>query len=75
MNKNDSGQPEEHISCNRQSQNCNYNYILFTKLPWPGDCEGTFWSSNQAATCPTVHHIRWRLYTVPLIAELQARKL
>ena len=20
------------------------NYILFTKLPWPGDSEGTFWS-------------------------------
>ena len=29
----------------------NCNYILFTKLPWPGDSEGTFWSSSQAATC------------------------
>ena len=31
--------------------NCNCNYILFTKLPWPGDSEGTFRSSSQAATC------------------------
>ena len=26
--------------------NCNCNYILFTKLPWPGDSEGTFRSSS-----------------------------
>ena len=39
------------------------------KLPWPGDREGTFWSSSQAATCPPVYH------TVRLIAERQARKL
>ena len=31
---------------------CNCNYILFTKLPWSGDSEGTFRSSSQAATCP-----------------------
>ena len=24
---------------------------LFTKLPWPGDSEGTFRSSSQTATC------------------------
>ena len=30
---------------------CNCNYFLFTKLPWSGDSEGTFWSSNLAATC------------------------
>ena len=40
--------------------NCNCNYILFTKLPWPGDSEITFWSSSQAATCPSVYHTRWR---------------
>ena len=27
------------------------NCILFTQLPWPGDNEGTFRSSRQAATC------------------------
>ena len=27
------------------------NYIFFTKLPWPGDSEGTFRSLSQAATC------------------------
>ena len=25
---------------------------LFIKLPWPGESEGTFRSSSQAATCP-----------------------
>ena len=54
---------------------CNCNYILFPKLPWPGDSEGTFRSSSQAATCPSVYHTRWRLHTVPLIAERQAGKL
>ena len=53
----------------------NCNYILITKLPWPGDSEGTFRSSSQAATCPPVSHTRRRLHTVPLIAEYQARKL
>ena len=24
---------------------------LFTKLPWPGDSEVSFWSSSQASTC------------------------
>ena len=46
----------------------NCNYILFTSLPWPGDSEGTFRSSSQAATCPPVYLTRWRLHTVPLIA-------
>ena len=55
--------------------NSNCNYILFTKLPWPGDSEGTFRSSSQAATCSSVYHTRWRLHTVPLIAEPQAGKL
>ena len=55
--------------------NCNCNYILFTKLPWPGDSEVTFRSSSQAATCPPVCHTRWRLHTIPLIAERQAGKL
>ena len=57
------------------SQGCNCNYILFTELPWPGDSEGTFRSSSQAATCPPVYHTRRRLHTVPLIAERQAGKL
>ena len=51
------------------------NYILFTKLPWPGYSEGTFRSSSQAAACPPVYHTRRRLHTVPLIAERQAGKL
>ena len=55
--------------------NCNCNYILFTKLPWPGDSEGTFRSSSQATICPPVYHTRRRLHTVPLIAEHQAGKL
>ena len=55
--------------------NCNCNHILFTKLPWLGDSEMTFRSSSQAATCPSVYHTRWRLHTVPLIAERQAGKL
>ena len=42
----------------KKSNNCNCNYILFTKLPWPGDSEKTFRSSSQAATCPPVYHTR-----------------
>ena len=61
----------EYRNCNF----CNCNYILFTKLPWPGDSEGTFRSSSQAATCPPVYHTRRRLYTVPFNAERQAGKL
>ena len=53
----------------------NGNYILFTKLPWPGDSEGSIRSSSQAATCPPVYHTRRRLHTVSLIAERQAEKL
>ena len=54
---------------------CNCNYILFTKLPWPGNGEETYRSSSQAATCPSVYHTRRRLHTLPLIAERQAGKL
>ena len=56
-------------------QHC--NYILFTKLPWPGDSKGTFRSSSQAATCPvpTCQPHTAELRTVPLIAERQAGKL
>ena len=36
----------------------NCNYILFTKLPWPGDSEGYFRSSSLAATYPPVYQ-RW----------------
>ena len=35
----------------------------------------TFRSSSQATTCPSVYHPRWRLHTVPLIAERQAGEL
>ena len=52
-----------------------FNYILFTKLPWPENSEGTFQSSSQAASCPTVYHTQRRLHTVPIIAERQAEKL
>ena len=62
------------ILCVKQC-NCNCNYIIFTKLPWPGDSEGTFRSSSQAATCPPVYHTRRRLHTVPFNAERQAGKL
>ena len=65
--------PSMHVTST--CRNCNCNYILFTKLPWPGDSEMTFRSSSQAATCPSVYHTRWRLHTVPLIAERQAGKL
>ena len=51
------------------------NYILFTNLPWPGDCEGTFWSLSQDVACPLVYQTWQRLHTVPLIAERQAGKL
>ena len=54
---------------------CNCNYILFTKLPWPGDSEGIFRSSSQAATCTPAYHTRRRLHTVPFKAERQAGKL
>ena len=51
---------------------CNFcNYILFTKLPWPGDSERTFRSSSQAATCSPVYHTRRRLHTVPLMLNVK----
>ena len=53
----------------------NCNYILFTKLHWPGDSEKTFRSSSQAVTCPPVYHTRRRLHTVSFNAERQAGKL
>ena len=48
----------------------NCNYILFAKLPWPGDSERTFrpWSQT-VATYPPVYHTQWRLH------ECQAEKL
>ena len=37
---------------------------------------GTFWSLSEAAPYSApVYHTRWKLHTVPLIAELQAGKL
>ena len=48
--------------CPQFGQPINCNYILFTKLPWPGDSEGTFQSSSKAATWPPVYHTRWRLH-------------
>ena len=44
------------------------NYVLFTKFSWPGDSEGTFRSSSQAATCllhtAKVSHCLFLLLTV-----------
>ena len=48
------------------------NYILFAKLLWPEDSKWTFCFSIQV---PSVYHTRWRLHTVPLIAESPAGKL
>ena len=44
-------------------------FASFTKLPWLGNCEETFRSPSQAAACPPACHTRWRLYTVPFVAE------
>ena len=52
------------------SCHCNCNYNLFIKLPWPGDSKGTFRSSSQAATCPTVCHTRWSLRTLPFLLNV-----
>ena len=54
-------------------ENC--NYILFTKLPWPGGSKGTFRFFSQAATYPPVYHTWWRLHTVHSVAERQAGEL
>ena len=54
---------------------CNCNYLLFTKLAWPGDCKGTLQSSSKAADYPPVYHTRRRIHTAPLIAERQARNM
>ena len=35
----------------------NFNYILFSKLPWPGDSEGTIAFTSPPATCPSVYHL------------------
>ena len=67
--------PHGRIVCSHNWLFCNCNYILFTKLPWPGDSERTFRSSSQAATCPPVYHTRRKLHTVPFNAERQAGKL
>ena len=37
---------------------------LFTKLLLPGNSKETFRFWNQAATCPPVHHTRWRLHSI-----------
>ena len=60
------------MQCQQLGVKGNCNYILFTKLPWPG---GTFRSLSQAATCPPVYHTRQGLHTVPFNAECQAGKL
>ena len=65
--------PPQITACAPQARNCTYN--LFTKLHWPGDSEGTFMSSSQAATYPPVYQTRRRLHAVSLIAERQEGKL
>ena len=60
----------------RQNMDCsNCNYILFTKLHWPGlgGSEGTFWSSSQTAHLCTTHGGGFTL--IPLIAERQAQNV
>ena len=43
---------------NERRRSHNYcNYILFPKLPWPGDSERTFRSSSEAATSPVPTHL------------------
>ena len=58
---------------------CNPDVIvitpLFTKFPYPGDSEGIFRSSSQAAACPPVYHTQWRLQTLLFVAERLAGKL
>ena len=41
---------------------------LFTKLPWPGDSEGTFRSSSQAATS-IPHTVKASHYPFLLLRE------
>ena len=43
---------------------------LFTKLPWPEDSEGTFWSSSQTVIC--IPHTVEASQSPFLIAECQA---
>ena len=45
---------------------------LSTKLPWPGDSEGTFLSLTQTATC--LYRTRWRLCIVPYLMPHVKRK-
>ena len=49
--------------------NCNFNYILFSNLPW------LFGSSRQSPTWPPLYETQSVLHTVRLIAERQAKKL
>ena len=49
--------------------------ILFGKLSWPGDSEGTPRSSSQAAFFPPAYLTWRRVLTLPLIAERLAGKL
>ena len=42
-------------------------------MHWPGDSEGSFRCSNQAATCPPIYHALWGIHAIPLLlAERQA---
>ena len=43
--------------------NCNFNNILFTKLPWPGDSEETFRPSNQAAILNSI------IYSISIVVD------
>ena len=55
-------------------RNCNY---MFDSPSYLGQetAKGPFGLPSQAATCPPVYHTRWRLHTVPLIAERQASNI
>ena len=50
-------------------------YKIIIKLPWPGDTEGTFRCSSQAAACQPVHRTWWKLHTVSVSAERLVGKL
>ena len=46
---------------------CIYNTLLFTKLPWPGDSEGTFRSSSQAGATETTRPYAWFVTSLQVV--------
>ena len=57
------------------SVHTNCNYIFYSpSCRGQETVKGFLRSSSQAVTCLSVYHTRWRLYTIPFIAERQAKK-